>query len=74
MEVRISEKKYGLNVFGIPSPSFFELYREHLVAPFFVFQVLCLLLWSLDDYWYLLITYPLSVLLIYSRSVGIIQC
>ncbi len=51
MEVRISEKKYGLNLFGIPSPSFFELYREHLVAPFFVFQVLCLLLWSLDDYW-----------------------
>ncbi len=26
--------------------------QDHLVAPFFLFQVLCLFLWSLDDYWY----------------------
>lgn len=26
--------------------------QENLVAPFFIFQILCLLLWSLDDYWY----------------------
>lgn len=40
------------NEFDIPVPAFVDLYMEHLVAPFFVFQVLCLLLWSLDDYWY----------------------
>ena len=50
--VILSKEKYGDNEFDIPVPSFLDLYVEHLVAPFFVFQMLCLLLWSLDDYWY----------------------
>ena len=44
--------KWGQNEFEIPVPAFLDLYVEHLVAPFFVFQVVCLVLWSLDDYWY----------------------
>lgn len=44
--------RWGPNDFNIPIPHFLDLYMEHLVAPFFVFQVLCLFLWSLDDYWY----------------------
>jgi len=34
----------------IPIPSFFTLYKEHIVAPFFVFQLFCILLWVFDDY------------------------
>lgn len=43
---------WGGNEFDIPLPEFMDLYREHLVAPFFLFQVLCLCLWSLDEYWH----------------------
>ena len=31
--------KYGKNEFHIPLPSFKELMKEQMVAPFFVFQV-----------------------------------
>jgi manganese-transporting P-type ATPase len=45
-------KKYGRNVFDIPMPNFWELYKEQALQPFFVFQVFCVALWSLDDYFY----------------------
>ena len=46
-----AQHKYGENSFEIPKRSFGELFVEHALAPFFVFQVFCVLLWSLDDYW-----------------------
>ncbi|OUM55368.1 hypothetical protein BVG19_g4895 [[Candida] boidinii] len=46
-------KTYGLNKFDIPIPTFAELFKEHAIAPFFVFQLFSVALWLMDDMWYL---------------------
>ena len=65
--VQIAMQKYGDNKyveialwflevdffrFEIPIPSFQDLMKEHVIAPFFVFQIFCVTLWMMDDMWY----------------------
>lgn len=57
-ELETLERTYGENKFDIPIPTFVELWKEHAVAPFFVFQMFCVALWFMDEMWY----YPLFTL------------
>lgn len=50
--VRHAKRVYGTNAFVIPLPTFYDLYLEQVQAPMFVFQMFCILLFCLDEYWY----------------------
>ena len=42
---------YGNNETDVPLPPYLSLLGEQLLQPLFLFQVLCVVLWSLDEYW-----------------------
>ncbi|KAI8923853.1 hypothetical protein BC831DRAFT_403236 [Entophlyctis helioformis] len=67
-EVEAKIEKYGHNRFEVPVPTFQELFKEHVVAPFFVFQLFCVALWFMDDMWYYSL-FTLAMLFVFESTV-----
>lgn len=50
--IRQALNVYSNNDLKINLPPFIDLVTQQLLAPFFLFQLFCVLLWCLDEYWY----------------------
>jgi hypothetical protein len=51
-DAKLALTKFGRNNLSIPKRAFRSLLLEQMTAPFFVFQVFCVVLWMLDEYWH----------------------
>eukprot|EP00127_Corallochytrium_limacisporum_P001032 Clim_evm31s34 gene=Clim_evmTU31s34 len=51
VEMRKLMELYGHNRFEIPIPTFWDMYQQQIRSPFFCFQILCILLWAMEEYW-----------------------
>jgi cation-transporting ATPase 13A1 len=72
--------RYGTNAFSVKQPTFSELYKAQLLSPFTVFQLFCVILWMLDDYWqysfftlFMILTFEATVVFSRIKSLGALR-
>ncbi|CAH8303974.1 unnamed protein product [Eruca vesicaria subsp. sativa] len=68
-KVATATEKWGRNVFDYPQPTFQKLLKENCTEPFFVFQVFCVGLWCLDEFWYYSV-FTLFMLLMFESTMA----
>jgi cation-transporting ATPase 13A1 len=72
--------RFGENKFDVRQPTFRELYKAQLLSPFTVFQLFCVVLWMLDDYWqysaftlFMILTFEATVVFSRIKSLGALR-
>ena len=68
-EIKKRLNYFGPNAYEVPGPTFMELLKEHVLAPFFVFQVFSICCWMLDEYFIYPLISLVSLLLIEGNTV-----
>lgn len=79
-QITASEIRYGKNEFNVKQPTFKEMYKAQLLSPFTVFQLFCVILWMLDDYWqysffslFMILMFEATVVFSRIRSLGALK-
>ena len=72
--------RFGENQFNVRQPTFKEMYKAQLLSPFTVFQLFCVVLWMLDDYWqysaftlFMILTFEATVVFSRIKSLGALR-
>ncbi len=67
-QITASQIRYGKNEFNVKQKTFSEMYKAQLLSPFTVFQLFCVVLWMLDNYWQYSV-FSLSMILLFEATV-----
>mmetsp|Transcript_79550 Transcript_79550/g.125471 ORF Transcript_79550/g.125471 Transcript_79550/m.125471 type:complete len:1593 (+) Transcript_79550:56-4834(+) len=68
-EIDRGNELFGKNTLVVPTPKFWELYKQQMVSPLVVFQFFTALLWMLDEYWQFVMMQMFMVLMLESTTV-----